>query len=148
MFNQTACTFLKECVCLKFTILAETIPSNKCTNKCNDVEDGDIKFLECGGPYAYSLFKSVLLEDDDVGRGTACLAIDCGPVKKFTISVDCSESYFGICAYEGYLGCFKDQKNRILTGDSVSMNTMTPESCKAFCKGTKYYGVEVLMYCM
>ncbi|XP_061186993.1 uncharacterized protein LOC133195144 [Saccostrea echinata] len=131
---------LKECVCFEGPVFAETIPSNQCNSLCYDVGDeGGIKFLECGGPNAYTLYTS---EDDNVKRRTACLAVNCGAVKKFSNSSNCSESYFGACVYKGYLGCFQDQPKRTLSGNFTHSFYLTVEFCRTYCTDYQFYGVE------
>ncbi|XP_062601827.1 uncharacterized protein LOC134263491 isoform X2 [Saccostrea cucullata] len=125
---------LEKCVCFENPIFAETISPDQCNITCNDVGDEvRIKFSECGGPNAYTLYKS---EDDGDNNGAACLAINCGTIKKFSLSSDCSESYHGACAYKEYVGCFKDQPNRTLSMKSIGSFYMTLEYCRNFCNDT------------
>ncbi|XP_062575214.1 sialate:O-sulfotransferase 2-like [Saccostrea cucullata] len=131
-----------ECVCFEDPVFAETISSDQCNRSCYDVGDeGAIKFLECGGPNAYTLYT---LEAEKVKRGGSCLAVSCGgSVQEFSYSSNCSESYFGACVYKEYLGCFQDQQNRTLSGISRRGDfTLTVGSCRKFCTDYQFYGVE------
>ncbi|XP_062586872.1 uncharacterized protein LOC134248494 isoform X2 [Saccostrea cucullata] len=130
-----------ECVCFEGSVFPETLSSDLCNKSCYDVGDkGAIKFLECGGPNAYTVYTS---EADKVKRGGSCLAVNCGgSVQGFSYSSNCSESYFGACVYKEYLGCFKDQPNRTLSGiNRIGDFTLTVESCREFCTDYQFYGV-------
>ncbi|XP_061169415.1 uncharacterized protein LOC133178718 [Saccostrea echinata] len=49
----------------------------------------------------------------------------------------------------GYLGCFQDQKNRVLTGKYTHSSRMTVHGCRYMCgrEFYQYYGVEGARYC-
>ncbi|XP_061186438.1 uncharacterized protein LOC133194513 [Saccostrea echinata] len=50
---------------------------------------------------------------------------------------------------KGYLGCFKDQHNRVLTGKYAHTNSMTVQNCREMCmkENNQYYGVQASSWC-
>ncbi|XP_061186990.1 uncharacterized protein LOC133195140 [Saccostrea echinata] len=142
----------KNCLCLKRPIIARTIPSYHCNETCEDTEG--VRFSECGGPNAYTVYTadssfSLNLTKADYGGKTACVAVNCGTEKRFSISPSCSESYFGVCEDKGYVGCFEDQMPRTLSGKREWSNEMTIKLCRKICsdRKTKFFGVEYSSEC-
>ncbi|XP_062603748.1 uncharacterized protein LOC134265544 [Saccostrea cucullata] len=98
-----------KCVCFKSPVLAGSIPSNFCNESCNQDQDASVvQFSECGGSNAYTLYiadtpESTNFTSAESDRKSACLAINCGTNKTFSISSGCSESYSGVCEDKGNL---------------------------------------------
>lgn len=46
-----------------------------------------------------------------------------------------------------YLGCFVDTTPRVLNSKQKQDGAMTVQMCEAFCKGYKYYGLQMASYC-
>jgi hypothetical protein len=41
------------------------------------------------------------------------------------------------------IGCYKDYKNRVLSGNSTKLDPNGRKECKQFCQGFRYFGTEV-----
>ncbi|XP_062571207.1 uncharacterized protein LOC134233240 isoform X2 [Saccostrea cucullata] len=142
-----------KCMCLERPILATSISSTECNETCQKNTEG-VQFSECGGPNAYSVYTadaafSLNLTVTESDKKSACLAINCGMTKTFSVSFACSELNHAVCEEKGYLGCFEDQRERVLSNYIISEELMTVERCRNYCskKNTKFYGVAFRREC-
>ncbi|XP_061186988.1 uncharacterized protein LOC133195137 [Saccostrea echinata] len=96
-----------ECVCFERTVTARNIPSSQCSETCTKYNE-EISFAQCGGRNAYTLYSS-----GDKDRKPTCYAIECSTRNVFSISQNCSESKFGVCANRDQCDGFATWANAI-----------------------------------
>jgi len=57
----------------------------------------------------------------------------------YSWKIDIYKTYEG--EVPGYIGCYKDSPDRVLNEKDQQTDSNTPETCRTFCKGYKFFGV-------
>ncbi|VDI49480.1 Hypothetical predicted protein, partial [Mytilus galloprovincialis] len=64
------------------------------------------------------------------------------------VSAVYSNPYTDIGHYRGYVGCFVDDKNRMLKHRIKALHLNTLEKCRRHCRGYKYLGLQYGDWCL
>ncbi|XP_062603759.1 uncharacterized protein LOC134265555 isoform X4 [Saccostrea cucullata] len=86
-----------ECKCLQNPFnLNEELPSDTCNVSCNIGADAHY-FDECGGQRAYSVFQSVMENNQYSKSESFCIGIHCTEFPEFYFEKDCNRRYPPLC---------------------------------------------------